>query len=114
MYWLAAQVADSAAGRGDDADKQARHSRRANSSLSLAAHASSRLCGHSGPVYSVDFSPDHQFVFSCSADRTVRLWNLDLGANLVVYKGHSYPVWDVKCSPLGYYFASASHDRTAR
>jgi transcription initiation factor TFIID subunit 5 len=44
----------------------------------LAAHNSFRLSGHAGPVYAVDFSPDHQFVFSASADHTVRLWNMEL------------------------------------
>eukprot|EP00854_Cymbomonas_tetramitiformis_P019465 gene19465-23274_t len=75
---------------------------------------SARLFAHSGPVFAVDFSPDHAFLFSSAGDNTVRLWNMQLKANLVCYKGHNYPVWDVRCSPMGYYFATASHDRTAR
>ncbi|KAF7817300.1 transcription initiation factor TFIID subunit 5 [Senna tora] len=86
--------------------------------------------GHSGPVYAASFSPVGDFILSSSADSTsmsayseppkycmdhaVRLWNTNLNANLVCYKGHNYPVWDVQFSPVGHYFASASHDRTAR
>lgn len=70
--------------------------------------------GHSGPVYSANFSPLGDFILSSSADSTIRLWSTKLNANLVCYKGHNYPVWDVQFSPFGHYFASSSHDRTAR
>ena len=72
------------------------------------------LVGHSGAVYSTNFSPDNRFLLSGSEDRTVRLWSLDTHTALVSYKGHNHPVWDVKFSPLGHYFATASHDQTAR
>lgn len=70
--------------------------------------------GHSGPVYACAVSPDYQNLLSCSEDSTVRLWNLELSANLMAYRGHSGPVWDVAYAPLAPYFATASHDRTAR
>lgn len=73
-----------------------------------------RLIGHSGPVYSAKFSRGNRVLLSCSADTTVRLWSLDLFANVVTFQGHRFPVWDVDISPLGYYFASASADRTAK
>ncbi|XP_066156213.1 transcription initiation factor TFIID subunit 5 [Euwallacea fornicatus] len=72
------------------------------------------LCGHSGPVYSVSFSPDRTVLLSASEDTSIRLWSLQIWTCLVVYKGHMFPVWDVKFSQLGYYFASCSYDRTAR
>lgn len=88
--------------------------------------ASRRLIGHSGPVYTVSFSPAtassglygvstaSKFLLSASADNTVRLWSLDTWTCLVVYKGHNHPVWDVTWGPFGLYFLTGSHDKTAR
>lgn len=42
--------------------------------------------GHSGSVFGVDFAPDHPLLLSCSADSTIRLWHLDLGACLNSHK----------------------------
>ncbi|KAK9828987.1 hypothetical protein WJX72_003246 [[Myrmecia] bisecta] len=72
------------------------------------------LRGHSAAVYGLDYSTDHQLLYSGSADGTVRLWSTEIGANLAAYRGHNFPVWDVAANPHGHYFASASGDRTAR
>lgn len=73
------------------------------------------LRGHSGAVYSLDFSPDKLMLLSSSEDTSIRLWSLLTWTCLVVYKGHLFPVWKAVFSPHGgYYFASAGHDRTAR
>uniref|UniRef100_A0A8C3B7I5 Transcription initiation factor TFIID subunit 5 n=1 Tax=Cairina moschata TaxID=8855 RepID=A0A8C3B7I5_CAIMO len=72
------------------------------------------LYGHSGPVYGTSFSPDRNYLLSCSEDGTVRLWSLQTFTCLVGYKGHNYPVWDTQFSPYGYYFVSGGHDRVAR
>ncbi|RAO69392.1 uncharacterized protein BHQ10_005404 [Talaromyces amestolkiae] len=87
---------------------------------------SKRLFGHSGPVYAVKFAPSAQrsegemaptnarWLLSSSADKTIRLWSLDLWQCMVVYKGHDQPVWDLSWGPFGYYFVSGGHDKTAR
>ena len=88
--------------------------------------ASHRLIGHSGPVYAVSFAPSSsapspndikptsKWLLSSSADSTIRLWNLDIFQQVVVYKGHIGPVWDLKWGPFGHYFVSGGHDKTAR
>ena len=94
--------------------------------------ASRRLIGHSGPVYQISFSPavdnpaikqqaDHydgkqpptspHYLISCSADGSVRLWDLSVWQCVVVYKGHMGPVWDVQWGPFGYYFLTGGHDK---
>ncbi|EFN55699.1 hypothetical protein CHLNCDRAFT_133982 [Chlorella variabilis] len=74
------------------------------------------FAGHSGPVFGLDFSPDNQLLFSASGDGSVRLWSMEVRANLAVYKGHQLPVWDVATCPYfsPFYFASCGADRTAR
>lgn len=87
---------------------------------------SRRLYGHSGPVYAVSFAPSIEspesaavktnvrWLLSSSADKTIRLWSLDLWQCMVVYKGHASPVWDLQWGPFGYYFVSGGADKTAR
>ncbi|KAH3367175.1 hypothetical protein KXW99_003202 [Aspergillus fumigatus] len=87
---------------------------------------SRRLIGHSGPVYAVAFAPsatrsegavaptNARWLLSSSADKTIRLWSLDLWQCMVVYKGHDQPVWDLQWGPFGHYFVSGGHDKTAR
>jgi transcription initiation factor TFIID subunit 5 len=87
---------------------------------------SKRLFGHSGPIYSVKFAPsaprsegeiaptNARWLLSSSADKTIRLWSLDLWQCMVIYKGHDQPVWDLSWGPFGYYFVSGGHDKTAR
>lgn len=72
------------------------------------------LIGHSGPIFSVSFSPDKFYLISGSEDATIRLWCLLTYSCLVSYKGHNGPVWDVKFGPYGHYFASCGMDKTAR
>ena len=88
--------------------------------------SSHRLIGHSGPVYAVSFCPSNpspyssevrpttKWLLSSSADASIRLWNLDVFQQIVVYKGHIGPVWDLKWGPFGHYFISGGHDKTAR
>ena len=88
--------------------------------------SSRRLIGHSGPVYAVSFSPSiatpnsigpstaSQYLLSCSADKTVRLWSLETWSCLVAYRSHDNPIWDVTWGPHGHYFLTGSNDRTAR
>lgn len=108
------------------------HGEPLKSSLSTASDpapsSSRRLIGHSGPVYSVSFSPSIDnptatrntpstapaLLLSSSSDSTIRLWSLESFTCLVVYKGHEGPVWNVSWGPFGHYFASSGWDKTVR
>ncbi|KAI9849636.1 MAG: Transcription initiation factor TFIID subunit 5 [Sclerophora amabilis] len=109
-------------------DGKAIESQVPQSSQDTLPSPSRRLIGHSGPVYSVSFSPSiltqssdpkspstsPRYLLSSSADRTVRLWSLDTWTCVVVYKGHDSPVWDVAWGPYGHYFLTGALDKTAR
>uniref|UniRef100_A0A0N4ZV55 LisH domain-containing protein n=1 Tax=Parastrongyloides trichosuri TaxID=131310 RepID=A0A0N4ZV55_PARTI len=70
------------------------------------------MYGHSGPVYSVCFSPDKKLLISSSHDNTIRLWCLGLRKNLVVYHTTT-PVFQVQFCQRGGYFATACAGNTA-
>jgi len=67
--------------------------------------------GHSGPVHSVSFSCEKRLLLSGSRDSTIRLWNLEMSRNLVIYRPMT-PVWQVQFCSRGYYFASSNADKT--
>ncbi|CAI2312621.1 unnamed protein product [Caenorhabditis sp. 36 PRJEB53466] len=77
-----------------------------------ASAGTSRLTGHGGPVFSVNFSPDRRLLLSSGGDRTVRLWSLDTQRNVVIFRTPSI-IWDAQFCNRGYYFATASVDKTA-
>lgn len=81
----------------------------------LPLNNTTKLIGHSGPVYALDFTPCGRFLISSSYDSTIKIWSLNLGGlPLVSYKSHSAPIWSVAINPNGFYFASGSMDMTVR
>ncbi|CCA77208.1 hypothetical protein PIIN_11190 [Serendipita indica DSM 11827] len=64
---------------------------------------------------SVAFSPDGQRIVSGSLDRTVRLGDVETGAQVgSLLEGHTTPVYSAAFSPDGQHIASGSEDRTVR
>jgi WD40 repeat protein len=57
-------------------------------------------------VYAVDISPDGGYVFSASADKTIRLWNLELKVRTT--RDHNFMV--LLCAPVD---AATNQDRNA-
>ncbi len=70
-----------------------------------------RFQGHTGPVYSIGFSPDGHRLVSASSDHTVRVWNVDDGTCLTVLQGHTDEVLAAVFHPDGTRLASAGRDR---
>jgi WD40 repeat protein len=72
------------------------------------------LKGHRSEVCSVAFRPDGQRIASGSKDYTVRLWNVELAAEVKTLEGHTGAVHGVAFSPDGKLLASGSADKTVR
>ena len=73
--------------------------------------------GHTGRVNAVAWSPDSTHIASGSRDKSVRVWNVATGGNMVTYQGHTgfgASVQAVIWSPDGTYIASGSHDKTVQ
>jgi WD40 repeat protein len=70
--------------------------------------------GHTGPVWSLAFSPDNKRLATASQDNTVGLWDAATGQETYSFRGHTGPVKSVAFSPDGKHLASASDDNTIR
>jgi WD40 repeat protein/serine/threonine protein kinase len=68
------------------------------------------LTGHARPVTSVAFSSDGRRLASASLDRTVRLWNLETGQEILRLPGHAASVESVAFSSDGRHLASGGGD----
>ena len=70
------------------------------------------LLTHTSVVYSVAFSPDGNTLASGSVDRTIRLWDVNMGTMKSTLTGHTGEVHSVTFSPDGKTLASGSLDGT--
>ncbi len=71
-----------------------------------------RYSEHTGPVYTLAWSPDGAYLVSGGHDTSVRVWDAAHGKTICVYTGHTRPVKTVSWSPDSRYIASGSDDTT--
>ncbi|KAF9508538.1 hypothetical protein BS47DRAFT_1488334 [Hydnum rufescens UP504] len=74
----------------------------------------STLCGHSGWVTTIAFSPNGLLLASGSDDTTVQLWDPISGVSIALLVGHSDEVNTIAFSPDGLHLASGSSDHTVQ
>ena len=79
----------------------------------IGAHIST-LTGHKNWVLSVAFSADGSLLLSGSADRTIRLWDVEISECLQTLEGHGNWVMSVVFSSDGELIATGSADRTIK
>lgn len=77
------------------------------------------LTGHTDKVRSVAFVPHSSddlgdVLASAGDDKTVKLWDINLGQCLKTLEGHSKRIWSVVFSPDGRTVVSGSEDETVR
>lgn len=68
------------------------------------------LAGNSGPVWSIDFTPDGQTLVMAIDDGTVKLWDVGSGQLRSTISAHKGPVWATSVSPSGKIFATGHDD----
>ncbi|MCY1083181.1 SIR2 family protein [Archangium lansingense] len=72
------------------------------------------LEGHGAPVNSCAVTPDGRCVVSASADKTLKVWELETGRELVTLEGHDGVVTGCAVMPDGRRVVSASEDGTLK
>lgn len=73
-----------------------------------------RLTGHQGIVFQIQFSPDGTLIASCSADNSVKLWNAADGKFITTFRGHVAAVYHISWSLDSRLLVSASKDTTLK
>jgi WD40 repeat protein len=69
---------------------------------------------HSGPFWTLAFSPDGTQLATGSRDNTARIYETETGELVQILRGHVGPVLDIAYSPDGLLLATASQDRSIR
>ena len=82
--------------------------------MSTTVAALRTFTGHSGFVLSCAFSIDGRLFVSASADKTLKIWDVQTGQCKCTLSGHSEPVTSCSFSPDGASVLSGSWDKTLK
>ena len=83
----------------------------------LAENRSIILKGHSdwfGGVLAIAFSSDSKFIASGSKDKTIKIWQVDTGKEIMTLEGHSDDITSVAINADNTILASGSKDKTLK
>ncbi len=69
---------------------------------------------HSDTVFSLEFSPDDQFIASAAADRMAKVFRVEDGAFVRGFEGHTHHVLDVAWQANGKSLATAGADKVIK
>jgi len=72
------------------------------------------LIGHKECVWPIAFSPDGKRIVSGSDDKTIKVWDVTSGAELMTLRGHKDAVYYIAFSSDGKRFVSGSVDKTLK
>lgn len=70
--------------------------------------------GHEGSVNAVTVTPNGKYIVSGSSDKTIRIWDVENGAQIMILEGHEKDVNAVAVDKDGKYIISGSSDKTIR
>jgi len=70
--------------------------------------------GHTFWVYDFKFSPNMKYLFSCSHDKTIKIWNIENGKLEHTFIGHSKPIVSIDFGDNFKKLASSSVDKTIK
>ena len=82
--------------------------------VSTRVNAKQTLAGHTAAVNSVAFSCDDKLIVTGSHDNSAKIWDSEMGRELLTLRGHTASVTCVAISPDGQRIATGSEDQTAR
>ena len=78
------------------------------------SHSQTIAAPHQDTVLSLRFSPDGKTLASSSADRMIKLWNVETGEQQKALEGHTHHVTAIAWSVTGRQLFSASADKTIK
>jgi U3 small nucleolar RNA-associated protein 13 len=69
---------------------------------------------HEKDINTICVAPNDKFFATGSQDKTAKLWNVDTGEQIGVFKGHKRGVWCARFSPVDQVLATSSGDKTVK